>query len=154
MFEEVETQAEGQHTLHLFILQQVFIPPLTLILGLLVAAPFDPTGYDPVLKWPCSSLYALPAVVGFPVAYLVDRVWRRAYRSGRWIWILPCLAWVYDVNVGGKSMPFSARLAGEFAPSGATEGLPLAFVTVPALACVIYSIGMMVVAKRRRTGQS
>jgi len=149
MFGELETQAEGQLNLPLLMLQQVLIPPLTLILGLLVAAPFDPRGYDPVLKWPYSSLYALPSVVGFPLAYLVNRLLRRAYRSGRWIWVLPCLAWAYDVFLVDTRSPLSTRLANEFAPSGATEGLPLAIVTIPAVACILYSLGMAVISTRR-----
>jgi hypothetical protein len=149
MFEEVDTQAEWLHNVPPFILQQVLVPLLTLVSGLFVAAPFDPTGYDPVLKWPYSSVYALPALVGLPLAYLVNKRWQGSSRSGRWIWILPCLAWAYDVFLVGTRLPLSARLANQFAPSGATEGLPLAFVTIPTLACVLYSIGMVAMAKRR-----
>jgi len=148
---ELETQAEGQRNLPLFMLQQVLIPPLTFILGLFIAAPFEPRGYDPVLKWPYSFLHAFPAVVGFPLAYLINRLWWRASRSGRWIWILPCVAWSYDVFLVGTRLPLSERLANEFAPSGGTEGLALALVTIPALACLLYSLGMAIISTRRRS---
>src|SRR5580704_8405609 len=139
MFEEVPTQSRSQRQIILFGFQQIAVPLACLILGLGLMELFAPRGGEPQLSWPASVVYAYPALLGFPLAWLLNSRRKGLNRSGRWIWILPSLAWLWDA---------SFSLAGMFAPTG-SEGLELAFATIPALGTIFYSIAMAVSTNRK-----
>lgn len=149
MFKEITTHTEGQRGLLLFGLQQTLVPLGAIVLGLILLVPVVPRGDERSLVGIWSLLYAYPALTGFLFAGLVNLKWRNAYRTGRWIWIVPTLIWACDLLFVGSDTPFSARLSSEFAPAGSTEGLQLALVTIPTLTCICYSVALTVAAHRR-----
>jgi hypothetical protein len=150
MFNELDTRTEVPRHTMLFLLQQCLVPLGTAVLGLLLLWPFLPTGSDPGFEWPKSILYAFPGFAGLLQARVVDAKWRGAARTGKWVWVLPALSWSHDVLLPRQNMPLSTRVAEMFRPSGGGEGLPLALLTIPTLACICYSIQMFLAARQRR----
>ena len=131
-----------------FGIQQIFVPLQALIFGMVALAPFAPSADGTGLTGVLSLLYALPSVVGFVLAYLVNMKWRQWHLAGRWVWILPSLAWLEELLFVQADMPFVDRLARDFAPTGSNEGVNLFLGTIPTLACLFYSIGMFMLNRK------
>lgn len=143
---ETEIVPAGPPTLVRFLLQQLFVPSVLLVIGLVLLAPIEPRGYEVGLQGVWTVIYAYPSVFGFALAFFVNSKWSRFRPTGRWVWVVPALAWTYNVWSPSASISLSDRLEMRFAPTG----ILLIMETIPTLGCICYSVGM-IAAERRRT---
>jgi hypothetical protein len=130
MFDEIKTRSDGQAQIITFALQQCFVPVGILIVSLVCLSVLRPMGSASIFN-------AYPSLVGIVAGLWVKTLWENAAATGRWIWILPCLSWLYEV------MQYESPMS-MFASSGGTEGLPLILITIPALGTILYSAAMYV----------
>lgn len=119
------------------IAQQVLVPLILLLCGLVLPSPHIATGPDLVFN-------AYPAVLGVFVALLVRGSDEGVLRSGRWIWVVPTLALIYEATSGEATMEYL------FSASGPTEGLPLMLVTIPAFGSAAYALTITAIGRGRQ----
>jgi hypothetical protein len=126
------------------------VPFVIAVAGLILSAPIEPRGYEAGLQGAWVILYSFPALIGFPLAFLVNSKWPGFRPTGRWIWVLPAFLWAQEVLFLGTYQSLSARLALEFSPSESLAGMNLAIDTIPALGCICHSVGMTLAELRAR----
>ena len=93
--------------------------------------------------------YVTSILVGFLAGYAVQiRVPRSVTSGGTWVWVLPvslvALGSIYDL------LELPTELPKLFYGMTHVWGVFFAFVTLPAVACCFYSLGIVVADRRRR----
>ena len=126
-----------------FGIQQVLVPSGMVLVTFLCPVPSSPTGFQGGL----SFFNAYPAVFGLVFGFVM-RSQRDWDRTGRWVWILPSLVWLWEFSWGIALRPLSYTLIYMFAASGGTEGLPLLLITIPALGSICYSAAIALPRRR------
>jgi hypothetical protein len=110
-----------------FLIQQFLVP----VTPFLVVGPM--VGADPLPVWWSLFLILLAAVCFVALAYLVVTTWPAAGDTGRWIWIWPVLGVLKDIAIVNPQRPLSWHLL-------TRDGLTVALVTAPVIACAVYSL--------------
>jgi hypothetical protein len=130
------------------ILQLFAVPSATLILGFIITLLIEGADAKPALE--TLSGYFAFSVEGFALGYAVQRAFPRAIAcGGPWVWIAPASLLVLGrISDTAKSHASEIPLYFRLTSEGET-GWGFMLLTLPAIACCFYSIG--VVAAHRRT---
>jgi hypothetical protein len=129
MFESFENKSEGGRCVVVFLLQQVFVPLLSLT--------FD--GMIPYGAWPW--LLLIPGLVGFPAAVVLYPGNPAVRKTGGWIWVLPTLALLDEIRLALDSPSGDVWL---LFTDPASRGL----LVIPCLTSITYSLGILVMFLR------
>lgn len=152
-----ETAAEGApikagwFSLWRFLLQTVVVYPIVF----LTLRPILAIGRDPkTWTYPQSNLadIGIVAVGGLLVGVLVQLKLPRFARTGRWVWILPCVFLVGGVITQTLHPPPVAAGPSEyFYSSTSNEGLAVFLITLPASCLIGYALPFWVGGRLRGT---
>jgi hypothetical protein len=92
--------------------------------------------------------YALPLMAGFAIGYNVQRLHATAYRTGRWVWILPGSVVLLGMLWDSRFAAPTEVLRTYFYLNSPNGGLSVLLFTYPAFASASYSIGMIMAHRR------
>lgn len=127
MFDYSEPPSGAARLVKGFLIQQFLVPVATFLpVGAFV-------GGDPLPVWQLLFLISLVAAWSAIMARLVVATWAWASETGRWIWVWPMLGVFKDVLIANSERPLSWYLV-------MRDGLTVALVTAPIVACVAYSL--------------
>jgi hypothetical protein len=88
---------------------------------------------------------AITSIVGFVLGFLVNRLFPRVAEDGRLIWILPLVTLALFVISDLLRKNNADVLNGYFFPHGEGEdGIAFVLFTIPTLACISYTIGVVI----------
>ncbi len=126
MFESIEKRSDETRWMAAFVVQQVAM----LFIGFLFGASFR------VITSPTWMVLNLaPRFSGFVIAVGIYSKYEQVLKSGDWIWILPGIGLLYELSIGVRPLGYRLHMM-------ASEPVELALVTVPALTCFTYSLGI------------
>lgn len=97
-----------------------------------------PSRDSTLLLWRCVAIL-LPILVGFGIGFGIQTVWASAYRSGRFIWVLPVIWFSLMFARTLSQLPFTASVKTYLADAGGLE---------MTLGACFYSIGLVVAYQR------
>jgi hypothetical protein len=92
--------------------------------------------------------YALPLMAGFAIGYNVQRLHATAYRTGRWVWILPASVALLGMLRDSRYAAPREVLRTYFYLNSPNGGISVLLFTYPALASALYSVGISMAHRR------
>src|SRR5689334_6450416 len=146
MFSQVENNRA--FSAPLFVLQLFLVPLLCLISGVITTVLLrEITGGNVDVIG-----YVSFAAVGFSLGYGAQNAFPRASLSGgRWVWIAPVCVFVAGLLLDLAKVPNEIPDFFISRPGRGEQGITQVLLTLPAIGCCFYSLGLLLAGRRKGT---
>jgi hypothetical protein len=127
-----------------FVAQSIFVPLFAIIFSAIFPYRAEES--------PWHLINFAPTLLGLLMGYVVATTWPSARWTGRWIWIIPFVALLYEITFVGTNRPLSYRIYQKFLGN---DPLGQWLLTYPTLTNMFYALGIIgSEALRRQPGPS